>query len=227
MKAAKALRGAADVADAGSLSNRFRSQRFAQFAAIIEELRQSRSPVRLLDIGGTTEFWRQRGWIGEGGVDITVANLAGAPLNESDDGVRQVQGDATDLSQFEDASFDVVFSNSTIEHLGGWFGQRRMADEVRRLAPVYWVQTPNYWFPVEPHFLMPGWQYLPVRLRTRLVARRQFGHRGPAPDPVAALDLVEEIRLLTARELGLLFPDAEIVRERLGPLVKSLVAVRR
>jgi Methyltransferase domain len=217
---------AANVADPGSLSNRFRSRRFAAFAGIVEWLKECTRPVRIIDVGGTSEFWRQRGWRSDPGVEITVVNLQGAAHNGCGDGVHQMHGDATDLRQFEDMAFDVVFSNSTIEHLGGWRGQRCMADEVRRLAPVYWVQTPNYWFPIEPHFLVPCWHYLPVRTRARLIRSRRFGHRGPCPNDLTALALVQEIRLVTVKELELLFPDAEVLVERFGPLTKSLVAVR-
>lgn len=226
MSSRERLRSAANVASPDSLSNRFRSRRFERFEALVEGARRPDASVRVLDIGGTSEFWRQRGWAEREGVELTLANLDDAPLNTSMPGVRQVRGDATDLSQFDDMSFDVVFSNSTIEHLASWHSQVKMAGEVRRLAPVYWVQTPNYWFPVEPHFLTPGWQYLPARLRARLIQRRRFGHRGPAADGRAARLLVEEIRLLTSAERAILFPDGAVVRERVGALTKSLVAIR-
>ncbi|WP_255695553.1 methyltransferase domain-containing protein [Rhodohalobacter sp. 614A] len=54
-----------------------------------------------------------------------------------------VQGDALDMHMFEDKSFDVVFSNSVIEHVGSFENQRRFADEVRRVGKAYWVQTPD------------------------------------------------------------------------------------
>ena len=53
-----------------------------------------------------------------------------------------------------------------------------MAAEVRRLAPVYWVQTPNFWFPMEPHFLTPAWHWLPVDLRVAMLRRRALGLAG-------------------------------------------------
>ena len=135
-------------------------------------------------------------------------------------------GDATDLSEFADGAFDVVFSNSVIEHLGNFERQAAMAAEVRRLAPLYWIQTPNFWFPVEPHFLAPGWHWLPVRLRIALLRRRRWGWRGPAPDPEEAKALVTEIRLMRRNELRKLFPEAILKEERIGPLVKSFVAAR-
>ena len=76
----------------------------------------------------------------------------------------------------------------------------------------YFVQTPNRWFPVEPHALLPLVHWLPRRLGRRL------WDLGVSTDPF------DETLLLDARELQELFPDATIVRERIGPLTKSLVA---
>ena len=72
-----------------------------------------------------------------------------------------ISRDATNLHEFGDASFDIAFSNSVIEHLSTFENQARMAAEVRRVARAYWVQTPNFWFPIEPHFLVPAWHWLP------------------------------------------------------------------
>lgn len=118
-----------------------------------------------------------------------------------------IVGDATALDH-PDRSFDLAFSNSVIEHLFTWENQQRMADEVRRVARAYWVQTPNYWFPVEPHYLIPGWQWLPLGARERML-------RG-----------AREIRLLRRGELARLFPDASLLPERVGGLVKSWTATR-
>jgi hypothetical protein len=207
------------------LSNARRSQRFEAFARLVDRLSdQHKRPIRILDIGGTNSFWEQRGWSGRNNVHIVLINLATQPSVYDNIEVRQ--GDATDLSEFPDGAFDVVFSNSVIEHLGTFGRQAAMAAEVRRLAPLYWIQTPNYWFPIEPHFLTPGWHWLPARLRIALLQKRRWGWRGPCPDHEEAKALVHEIRLMRGRELGRIFPDATFKKDRVGPLVKSFVAVR-
>jgi SAM-dependent methyltransferase len=124
---------------------------------------------------------------------------------------RFVQADARALP-FEDGAFDIAYSNSVIEHLDP-ADRPRFADEVRRVAGRYLVQTPNRWFPVEPHVLLPGFQFLP------LVARRRLWRLGVSEDEFA------DIRLLDAAELGALFPEARIFRERFAGMTKSLVAV--
>ena len=219
------LRRFADDEANGSFAHSHRSRRFEAFARLIDDLsKRNVRPVRILDIGGTNAFWEQRGWAGRESVQLVLFNLELEPRLHPN--IEARVGDATDLSEFPDGAFDVVFSNSVIEHLESFERQAAMAAEVRRLAPRYWVQTPNFWFPVEPHFLTPGWHWLPARLRIALLRRRRWGWRGPCPDPEQAKALVSEIRLMRRNELRNLFPDAILNEERIGPLVKSFVAAR-
>ena len=113
---------------------------------------------------------------------------------------------------FADGEFAIAYSNSVIEHVVGPEDRRRFAAELRRVGERYFVQTPNRWFPVEPHALLPLVHYLPRSLGRRL------WRLGVSDDPF------EDTRLLGAGELRELFPDALIVRERVGPLTKSLIA---
>lgn len=216
----------AGVETSGSLSNRLRQRRFAPVAQLLEDAhRRGANPVRVLDLGGNQYYWEQRGLAGDERFHFTTVDIGPQPLQEHAN-IVPMRGDATSLPEFADASFDVVFSNSAIEHVGGPDQQAAMAREVRRLAPAYYVQTPNYWFPFEPHFLMPAWQWLPRRLRIALVQRRRIGHIGPLPHPVAAAAAVDEIRLLRRSELRQLFPDATLVTERVLGLAKSFALVR-
>jgi hypothetical protein len=100
-----------------------------------------------------------------------------------------------------------------------------MARETRRVARAYWVQTPNYWFPMEPHFLVPGWQWLPESARVAAIRRRRLGWRGPVPDADEARESVREIRLMRRTELARMFPDATLRPERFGGLVKSWIVL--
>lgn len=219
------MRRLASVDTAGSFSNRSRARRFQAFEALVADVVESRAQtVAVLDIGGTNAFWEHRGWAEREDVRVVTVNLVAE--RQKHDNIEPRVGNATDLGEFDDESFDVVFSNSVIEHLGTFDAQQAMAHEVHRLAPRHWIQTPNYWFPVEPHFLTPGWHYLPEAARVALIRRRRFGWRGPCPDESQARRNVREIRLLRRSELAALFPHSRIVEERFGPLVKSFVAVR-
>lgn len=124
---------------------------------------------------------------------------------------RFVIADACELP-FEDNSFDIGYSNSLIEHISP---PRRpaFAREIQRVSHRHWVQTPNYWFPVEPHALLPGVQFLPDRVRR--IAWRASPRN---------LNYEDSLRLLRRTELADLFNDAVILSERLGPLTKSFVA---
>lgn len=126
------------------------------------------------------------------------------------------QADGTDLP-YSDREFPVAFSNSVIEHVPK-DRQAAFAQEIRRVADRYYVQTPNRYFPIEPHYQLPLVQFLPERVLKALNQRFSFGFREKGR--------WEPVRLLSARELERLFPDAVIHRERLFGLTKSLMAVR-
>jgi hypothetical protein len=214
------LRRLASGPDANSLSNRMRTARFRRFETLIAPLPR---PLRILDVGGENEFWENRGWAGR--TDIQIFSLNLVPEQQRHENIKPIAGDATNLSQFSDGSFDVAFSNSVIEHLFTFENQRRMASEVQRVGKAYWVQTPNFWFPVEPHFHIPGWQWMPLSLRVAMIRRWRCGWRGPCPDPVQARKLVEELRLLSKHELKAIFPSATLIPERICGLTKSWTVI--
>ena len=216
------MRRLSDVERPGSFSNRMRAKRFQRFENLVTRLPR---PISILDIGGTVEFWEQRGWADRDDVQITLVNIK--PATKNHDRIKSVVGDATNLSNFDDKSVSVVFSNSVIEHLFDREHQEMMAREVVRVGRDYWLQTPNHWFPVEPHFQVPLWQFLPRSLRIRILMKRQCGRRGPCATREEAARLIDEIRLMTYGELKALFPAAQIVPERLGGLVKSWIVHSR
>jgi hypothetical protein len=180
--------------------------------------------VRVLDVGGTVSYWKNNAPDLPRRCEFTLLNLeATSPEGLAD--ARCVAGDARCM-EFESAGFDVVFSNSVIEHVGTLNDQAAMAREVRRVGRSYFVQTPNRYFPLEPHFLFPAWQFLPLWFRAGLHRRWNLGWMRRQPDPLQARADVEQIRLLNRREMSRLFPEATIERESLGPFTKSLIAIR-
>jgi hypothetical protein len=141
-------------------------------------------------------------------------------------GIPQVLGDGRQLP-FPDQCFDVAFCNSVIEHLGSRENQKRLADEIRRVARQYFVQTPNYWFPIEPHFLTPCVQFFPVPTREKLIRNFTVWGWVTRPSPESCRAIVQEIQLLKPAELRAMFPEAELIVERFMLFPKSLIAVRR
>lgn len=177
--------------------------------------------MAIIDIGGTPRFWELCGWADLDDVRITIVNLEASECKHSNIEIKV--GDATNLANYSDRSFDIAFSNSVIEHLTTDENQASMAREVKRVGRAYWVQTPNYWFPVEPHFQFLGWQWLPTAARVAIIRRYACGRRGPYPDLERARESVRNVRLMTRRELSQLFPNASIWSERFCGMVKSWV----
>jgi hypothetical protein len=204
-----------------AISRYFRRRRMARFAAELGLTPET----RVLDIGGTPDNWQ----LLAAPPRLVLLNtpraaedLAGAPT--------WVAGDGRALP-FRDAAFDVVFSNSVIEHVGDLASQRRFAREVARVGRAYWVETPNRWFPVEQHLLTPFIHWLPRTWQRALVPRFNWW-RVLVPLPADRRNFyidhyLRDVRLLGLAELRALFPEAQILRERVLGITKSLVAMRR
>lgn len=210
----------ADFRNPGSLAYRLRRNRFEYFKRLLGRVPR---PLEILDVGGSEHFWTQFDFNVDPEISVTLLNLE-APETKLPS-CKGVKGDARMMAQFHNDAFDVVFSNSVIEHVGDFSAQRQMANEVARVGKRYWVQTPNRYFPLEPHFLVPGFQFLPLPLRIRLVQNFNLGWCRRSPDYDEAKAMVDGIRLLTQNELTALFPAAEIKRERIFGLIKSFIVL--
>ena len=207
-----------DVKNPTSLSSQMRAKRFEFFQKLTAPLPR---PLSIIDIGGTPKFWELCGWADRDDVHIIIVNLKTSECKHSNIEIKI--GDATSLADYSDQSFDIAFSNSVIEHLFTFENQASMAREVQRVGRAYWVQTPNYWFPIEPHFQILGWQWLPMAVRVAIIRRYACGRRGPYPDLEQARTSVREVQLLTRRKLSQLFQNSSIRAERFYGLVKSWV----
>jgi len=174
--------------------------------------------TRVLDVGGDLWNWQFLSVRPA----LTVLNIFPAPPDLPPD-VTWVVGDACDLP-FHDGAFDVAFSNSVVEHLSTAENQRRFADEVRRVGRAYYVQTPNRWFPIEPHFMAPFIHYLPHRWQRPLYPLTPWALLNK-PDLATMDRQFRDLRLLTADQFRRLFPGARILTERAAGLAKSFVAL--
>ena len=200
------------------ISPYFRRRRMASF---LDAMRPSASSP-LLDLGGHPWGWAQAGVkfpVMMVNIDVPAGAEHYAPQ------FTLMQGDATRLP-FADGSYEIVYSNSVIEHLGTWEKQQEFAHEARRVGRRLWIQTPARSFPVEPHLIAPFVHYFSKGVQRHLL--RWFTVWGwltkPTRQQVDAF--LAEVRLLTAREMQILFPDCQILRERLFGLTKSYIAVR-
>lgn len=216
------------LADPQSLEFRFRARRFERIRPLIEAALARKDHVEILDLGGTEAYWsiaapflapvRDR-------LTITLVNNEEAPAPRGAM-FRSLLGNACDPQLFAGQRFDLVHSNSVIEHVGDETQMRAFADTVRRLSDRYFVQTPNYWFPLEPHFRVLGFQYLPLGVRAALMKRFNLGFFPRARSAEEAYANVRDIRLLDAAMMARFFPEAEIAMEKVAGLNKSIMAIR-
>jgi hypothetical protein len=181
--------------------------------------------MRVLDLGGTVDTWLRAP---VRPAHVTVLNLI--PARDSDDAsISRVMGDACDASAVLananiDTRFDVVYSNSLIEHVGGHARRSDLAHQIRELAPRHWVQTPYRYFPIEPHWLFPGMQFLPAAARVHIAMHWPLvdmrpGNRDEARQHVLWTELIG------VTEMRDYFPSSQILHEKVCGLTKSLIAL--
>jgi hypothetical protein len=180
--------------------------------------------TRVLDVGGYAFNWTLLPTFPR----LTLLNLS-LPTETHLSGCRQrhtwVVADGQHLP-FKDKAFDIVYSNSVIEHLGDTMSQQAFAREIRRVGVCYYVQTPNRRFPVEPHLLVPLVHYLPRSLQKRLLRNFTVWGLMTRPSSQEVERFLQEVRLLDEREMQRLFPGAQIWHEHVLGLTKSPIAVK-
>jgi len=210
----------ADNSSAGSLADKLRKKRYELFMSLITGLPK---PLTILDVGGTERYWKSMGLSENSGIQIVLLNLKELPSTMAN--IECKVGNATYMGEFRDGEFEVVYSNSVIEHLFTLESQRKMANEILRVGKRYFIQTPNRYFPIEPHFHVPFFQFYPLAMKKYLISHFGLGFFNRKEQESAGVErLAREIRLLSKREYGRLFPQAEIYEEKIMGLTKSFVA---
>lgn len=197
---------------------RRRARRWNWFLKSFPDLDQ----LSVIDLGGRYETW-------EGSAvrpkHVHVVNLE--PVREDvPDWVQVSYADACALPpEIAERRYDLVFSNSVIEHVGGHERRLRFAESVHKLADRHWVQTPYRYFPVEPHWIAPFMQFLPLTMRARVCHRWPLSHTK-VPDRQTALTSVMWTELIDKTQMRYYFPDSTLRGERFLGLTKSLIAVK-
>lgn len=160
--------------------------------------------MKILDLGGQPAIWD----FVETPLIITCVNLPGIAMIEykTHHNIRYVEGDACNMPIFQSGDFDMVFSNSVIEHVGDTEKQIQFANEVMRLSNNYWIQTPCKVFPIEAHTGMPFWWYYPSWLKTYFL--NQWSKKLPAWS-----EMVATTRVINKEDLKIMLPNAKILTE--------------
>jgi len=206
----------ADPHTPDSLSAKARGRRWASFAERFPDLAE----MRVLDLGGEMRSWAPAPVRPK---QLMIVNLT--PQQPDGESVRTVVGDACELAgSLRDERFDLVFSNSVIEHVGGHDRCTAFAHTVHEKADHHWVQTPYRYFPIEPHWVFPGFQFLPLRARAEVTRRWRMGRH--TNDLAEAIDASLTVELLSVTAMRHYFPESEIRHERLFGLTKALLAGR-
>lgn len=211
-----------------SLGSQFRSRRIAPLLRLIEQVSSAHGCVNIIDVGGTEKYWGivQQQYLEKHNVKITIVNLPASKLPPDSDFFTFIHADGCELAEFEDRSFHIAHSNSVIEHVGDWRRMVEFSKELKRVAQYYFIQTPNYWFPIEPHCMTPFIHWLPKPMRLWLIMKFSLGHWRKATSVDEAVRLVESARLLNKKMFCELFDDSELFIERLLFMPKSFIGVR-
>ena len=206
-----------------SISAKLRKKRFV----LLKSLLPSASyPLKILDVGGRETIWSREGFCDPNRINqfqITILNINKEKTTYSN--IISVVGDARNMGEFADGEFDMVFSNSVIEHVGNDDSQMQMANEIKRVGKKYFVQTPNLYFPIEPHFLFPFFQFFPLQIKVWILTHIPIaGISKGVTDQEKVIKIANRVKLISKKELKKLFPEATIFEEKFFGLTKSFVA---
>jgi len=204
----------------------FKIWRRRRFDLFLEVIRPKLSDT-LLDVGGYPGNWTSHPPVVKQISSINLHEVVWNAQNAPHHDIKILVGDGCSLDM-PDKYFDIGFSNSVIEHVGSWERQKQFASEIRRVARALWVQTPAYECPIEPHYLAPFVHYLPRQMQKLILRRGTLWGWIARPSPRQVEEMVETTRLLRKSEVRQLFPDCDILTERLFWVIpKSYIAVRK
>lgn len=218
------MRRFANFQNSRSISYKLRANRMRLFEEYIQEFFGDEQQITILDLGGTCEFWKADHTTIKNRAIITIVNLALEKTAEPN--FISIIGDARHLPQFKDKEYDIVFSNSVIEHVGDFEEQKLMANEIMRIGKYFFIQTPNCNFPIETHFLFPFFQFLPNKIKIFLMCHWSIGQYSKATSEEYAIQVINSVNLLSISQIKMLFNDPCIRYERILGLIKSIIAYK-
>jgi hypothetical protein len=206
-----------DSSDPNSLAARTRLRRWERLHETFPDMGE----MSVIDLGGVVTAWRSAV---VRPARLTVVNLYKQPAER---GAEVLVGDACALPpELLRRQFDLIYSNSVIDQVGGHYRRLQFAETVRRLGKRHWIQTAYRYFPLDAATLFPAQQLLPLRIRAALSRRWPLGYRH-ADSELDSVLVNLAIEGLSRTALRAYFPESEITTERTLGLIKSLIAVRR
>lgn len=221
-----------DPGNPNSLSTKFRRRRDVVLRDLVSAVASGAASVTICDIGGTIGYWRRVGvdFLRAQKARITLVNVSASELGSTDEDGDLFEfrvGDGCNLSEFSDGQFDLVHSNSVIEHVGDWARMKSFAAEVRRVGRFYYVQTPYYWFPFDPHFYrFPMFHWMPRHTKRAILQTLPIAMSGVIKDFDMAQAIIDRNNLLDRAQMRFLFPDGKLTTERVAGMPKSMISIR-
>jgi len=181
-------------------SNYNRRSRMALFVEVMKPT----EGMSVLDLGGKPAIWDYV----HVPLHITCLNLPGIVMANyaTHHVIDYIEGDACDMPDFQFGDFDMIYSNSVIEHVGTFEKRLQFTNEIKRLSNNYWIQTPCKGFPVEAHTGMPFWWYYPSWLKEYFIN----GWSKKLPEWTEG---IVQTTYVTEKELKRLLPDANVTTE--------------
>lgn len=219
-----------DYNSESSIAFKMRKKRAERIKSLIKKCYNKNECVNIIDIGGTSTYWKiiPNEFLLEKNVHITIVNLPSPDTIPKNDNIFTfAEGDGCALTNFSEDSFHIAHSNSVIEHVGNWGNIENFSKEIKRVAENFYLQTPNYWFPIEPHFMTPFFHWFPKTFRIKLVMWFKLGWYNKAKNYNEAQGIVETVNLLSKKDLLRLFPEAKYYYEKVGFLVKSFILISK
>ena len=221
-----------DLTNPNSLRSKIRRKRLKHLKGLITEIisRENISTINICDIGGTYRYWLIFPFDEFQNINfiITLINLEKIVsseeskfrqlLNYSNVKLNSEIGNGCDMSHKSDNFYHLSHSNSVIEHVGNWREIKKFASETKRVGKYHFIQTPNYWFPIEPHYFLPFVHYFPRPIHTKLLMlfkKKNFDE---------ATSKFEDNRMLSKSEFRFAYPDSTFITERFYGLGKSYIA---
>ena len=202
----------------GSLGDRARVRRWDALNAAFPSL----ATLNVIDLGGRADMWLRAP---VRPAHVHLVNLEQQPEDLPDWITAEVRDIIKDGPDPAAGQYDLAFSNSVIEHVGGFAQREAFARAVHGLAPRYWIQTPYRYFPIEPHWLFPGFQFLPLAVRAQVSRKWPLVHTKSS-SRLEGLEAAMGVELLSRSEMMYYFPSSSIYPERVAGLTKSLVAIK-
>jgi hypothetical protein len=203
--------------DPASLAARSRRTRSARLLTAFPDLAE----MTVIDLGGVVGDWDR---MPVHPAHVTVVNLM---EQAGDERTSVVVGDACTLPHgLRGRRFDLVFSNSVIDQVGGHHRRLQFAQSVKALADRHWIQTAYRYFPLDAMTLVPLQQQLPLVARAWLARNWPLGYRHADAWP-ESVGINLAVEGLSRTACAFYFPESKIISERWAGLVKSLIAVRR